>query len=262
MRLVRFRAGDRIATGVLEAEVVRPLRGTFFEEPLPTGEEIRLDAVRLLAPVIPSKLVCIARNYAEHAKEMGNPVPEVPVLFFKPATSVIGPGDPIPIPPGSGRVDHEAELAAVIGRLCKGVDEDQAMSAVLGFTCANDVTSRDWQKSDVQWARAKGSDGFGPLGPWIETELDPADLEITSAVNGELRQKARTSEMTLSAAALIAHISTVMTLLPGDVVLTGTPSGVGPIAPGQRVECAIEGLGTLTNTVAGADPTSTAGTVR
>jgi 2-keto-4-pentenoate hydratase/2-oxohepta-3-ene-1,7-dioic acid hydratase in catechol pathway len=250
MRLVRFRAGDRIATGVVEGEIVRPLRGTFFEEPLPTGEEIPLDSVRLLAPVLPSKLVCVARNYAEHAKEMGNPVPEHPVLFFKPATSVIGPGDPIPLPPGAGRVDHEAELAAVIGRLCRRVDEDEAMSAVLGFTCANDITSRDWQKSDVQWARAKGSDGFGPLGPWIETELDPADLLITSTVNGELRQKARTSEMTLSPAQLISHISQTITLLPGDVVLTGTPPGVGPLEAGDTVEIQIEGIGVLDNPVA------------
>lgn len=249
MRLVRFRAGDRIATGVLEGEIVRALRGTFFEEPLPTGEEIPLETVRLLAPVIPSKLVCVARNFAEHAKEMNNPVPEVPVLFFKPATSVIGPGDPIPLPPGAGRVDHEAELAAVIGRLCRRVDEDQAMSAVLGFTCANDVTSRDWQKSDVQWARAKGSDGFGPIGPWIETELDPADLEITSAVNGQLKQKARTSEMTLSPAALISHISQTITLLPGDVVLTGTPPGVSPLSAGDTVEIGIEGIGVLENPV-------------
>lgn len=249
MKLVRFRAGDRIATGVLEDEIVRPLQGTFFEEPLPTGEELPLDTVRLLAPVIPSKMVCIARNYPEHAKEMGNPVPEHPVLFFKPATSVIGPGDPIPIPPGAGRVDHEAEIAAVIGRLCRGATEDQAMSAVLGFTCANDVTSRDWQKSDVQWARAKGSDGFGPLGPWIETELDPSDLEVVSRVNGELRQKARTSEMTWSPARLVSHISQTITLLPGDVVLTGTPPGVGPMEPGDTVEIEIEGIGILENPV-------------
>jgi 2-keto-4-pentenoate hydratase/2-oxohepta-3-ene-1,7-dioic acid hydratase in catechol pathway len=250
MRLVRFSAGERIATGVIEGEMVRPLRGTFFEEPLPTGEEIPLDTVRLLAPVLPSKMVCIARNYVEHAKEMGNPIPETPVLFIKPATSVIGPGDPIPIPPGSGRVDHEAELAVVIGRLCRRADEHEAMSAVLGFTCANDVTSRDWQKSDVQWARAKGSDGFGPLGPWIETDLDPSDLELASRVNGELRQKARTSEMTLSPAALISHISQTITLLPGDVVLTGTPPGVGPMVPGDTVEIEIEGIGVLENPVA------------
>lgn len=249
MRLVRCRAGDRILTGVLKGDMVRPLQGTFFEEPLPTGEEIPLDTVRLLAPVIPSKLVCIARNYAEHAKEMGNPIPETPVLFFKPATSVIGPGDPIPLPPGSGRVDHEAELAAVIGRLCHKADEDQAMSAVLGFTCANDITSRDWQKSDVQWARAKGSDGFGPIGPWIETELDPSDLELSSRVNGELRQKARTSEMTWSPAALISHISQSITLLPGDVVLTGTPPGVSALADGDIVEVEVEGIGVLENPV-------------
>jgi 2-keto-4-pentenoate hydratase/2-oxohepta-3-ene-1,7-dioic acid hydratase in catechol pathway len=250
MRLVRFRSGERIATGVLEGETVRPLRGTFFEEPLPTGEELPLEQVRLLAPVIPSKLVCIARNYPEHAREMGNPIPQDPVLFFKPATSVIGPGDPIPIPPGAGRVDHEAELAAVIGRLCRKVDQDQAMSAVLGFTCANDVTSRNWQKSDVQWARAKGSDGFGPIGPWIETELDPADLEVAGRVNGDLRQKARTSEMTLTPAQLISHISQTITLLPGDVVLTGTPPGVGPLEPGDSVEIEIEGIGVLQNPVA------------
>ena len=249
MKLVRFRAGDRIATGVLEGEMVRPLQGTFFEEPLPTGEELPADGVRLLAPVIPSKLVCVARNYAEHAKEMGNPVPQDPVLFFKPATSVIGPGDPIPLPPGAGRVDHEAELAAVIGRLCRSLSEDEAMSAVLGFTCANDITSRDWQKSDVQWARAKGSDGFGPLGPWIETELDPSDLEVVSRVNGELRQKGRTSEMTLSPARLISHISQTITLLPGDVVLTGTPPGVGPLEPGDTVEVEIERIGVLENPV-------------
>jgi 2-keto-4-pentenoate hydratase/2-oxohepta-3-ene-1,7-dioic acid hydratase in catechol pathway len=249
MRLIRFRSGERIATGVLEGEIVRPLQGTFFEEPLPTGEELPADGVRLLAPVIPSKLVCVARNYAEHAKEMGNPVPQDPVLFFKPATSVIGPGDPIPLPPGAGRVDHEAELAAVIGRLCRSLSEDEAMSAVLGFTCANDITSRDWQKSDVQWARAKGSDGFGPLGPWIETELDPSDLEVVSRVNGELRQKGRTSEMTLSPARLISHISQTITLLPGDVVLTGTPPGVGPLEPGDTVEVEIERIGVLENPV-------------
>jgi len=249
MKLIRFRSGERIATGVLEGEIVRPLQGTFFEEPLPTGEELPADGVRLLAPVIPSKLVCVARNYAEHAKEMGNPVPQDPVLFFKPATSVIGPDDPIPLPPGAGRVDHEAELAAVIGRLCRSVTEDDAMSAVLGFTCANDITSRDWQKSDVQWARAKGSDGFGPLGPWIETELDPSDVEIVSRVNGELRQKGRTSEMTLSPARLISHISQTITLLPGDVVLTGTPPGVGPLEPGDTVEVEIERIGVLENPV-------------
>ena len=249
MKLVRFRAGERIATGSLDDGHVRPLRGTFFEQPIPTGEEIPVDEVRLLAPVLPSKMVCVARNYAEHAKEMGNPVPEDPVLFFKPATSVIGPGEPIPLPAGAGRVDHEAELAVVIGRLCRRANEEEAMSAVLGFTCANDVTSRDWQKSDVQWARAKGSDGFGPIGPWIETELDPSDLEVVARVNGELRQKGRTSEMTLTPARLVSHISQTITLLPGDIVLTGTPPGVSALSPGDTVEIEIEGIGVLENPV-------------
>jgi 2-keto-4-pentenoate hydratase/2-oxohepta-3-ene-1,7-dioic acid hydratase in catechol pathway len=249
VRLVRLRFGDRIATGFLEDDLVRPLRGTFFERPIPTGEEVPVGEVRLLAPVLPSKIVGVARNYPEHAKELGNPLPDEPMLFFKPATSVLGPGDPIPLPAGAGRVDHEAELAAVIGRLCRQVDEDEAMTAVLGFTCANDVTARDWQKRDGQWARAKGSDGFGPIGPWIETELDPSDLEVVGRVTGELRQKGRTSEMAHSPAALISFISQTITLLPGDVVLTGTPPGVGPLEPGDTVEVEVEGIGVLENGV-------------
>lgn len=249
MKLVRFRSGDRIAKGVLEDDHVHPLRGTFFEQPVPTGEELALEGVRLLAPVIPSKVVGVARNYPEHAKELGNPLPDEPMIFFKPATSVVGPGDPIPLPPGAGRVDHEAELAVVIGRPCKGVSEEEAPRFVLGYTCANDVTARDWQKRDGQWTRAKGSDGFGPIGPWIETELDPSDLEVTGSVNGELRQKGRTSEMARGPAALISFVSRTITLLPGDVLLTGTPPGVGPLAPGDTVEIEVEGIGTLENTV-------------
>ena len=249
MRLVRFRTGDRIATGVLEAEIIRPLAGTFFEEPVPTGEEVPADGVRLLAPVLPSKMVAVARNYAEHAREMNNPVPDVPVVFFKPSTSVIGPGDPIPIPPGTERVDHEAELAVVIGRLCRRVAVEDAARFILGYTCANDVTARDWQKSDVQWGRAKGSDGFGAIGPWIETDLDPGDLEVTATCNGELRQQGRTSQMTWSPAELVSYFSQTITLLPGDVVLTGTPPGVGPMVPGDEVEIEVEGIGVLRNGV-------------
>jgi 2-keto-4-pentenoate hydratase/2-oxohepta-3-ene-1,7-dioic acid hydratase in catechol pathway len=252
MRLVRFRHGDRIATGVLEGETIRALGGTFFEEPLPTGEEIALSEVRLLAPVLPSKMVGIARNYPEHAKELGNEVPPAPLLFLKPATSVLGPEDAIPVPQASARVDHEAELAVVIGRLCRRVPEDEVRRVILGYTCANDVTARDWQKSDGQWARAKGSDGFGPIGPWIETELDPADLEVTSTVNGEPRQQGRTSEMVHTPASLISYISQTITLLPGDVVLTGTPPGVGPLVPGDSVEVRVEGIGVLRNGVVAA----------
>jgi 2-keto-4-pentenoate hydratase/2-oxohepta-3-ene-1,7-dioic acid hydratase in catechol pathway len=250
VRLVRFRFSDRIATGVVEDDGVRPLQGTFFEEPVPTGEEVPLADVRLLAPVIPSKIVAVARNNPAHAAELGNEVPTHPMLFFKPATSVIGPGDPIPIPEGSDRVDHEAELAAVIGRLCRRVTEEDAPKFVLGYTCANDVTARDWQQADGQWARAKGSDGFCPLGPWIETELDASDAAVVARVNGDERQRGRTSDFVFSPAALISFISRSITLLPGDVVLTGTPSGVGPLAPGDRVEIEVEGLGILENTVA------------
>ncbi|MGH2723805.1 MAG: fumarylacetoacetate hydrolase family protein [Actinomycetota bacterium] len=253
MRLVRFRHGDRIATGVLDGPVIRALRGTFFEEPVPTGEEIPLDDVRLLAPVIPSKIVAVARNNPGHAAELGNAVPDHPMLFFKPATSVIGPRDPIPIPAGAERVDHEAELAAVIGRLCRRVDETEAPKYVLGYTCANDVTARDWQQADGQWARAKGSDGFCPLGPWIESEVDPSDLGVMARVNGELRQSGRTSEFVFSPARLVAFISRTITLLPGDVVLTGTPAGVGPMQPGDRVEVEVEGIGVLENGVVEAE---------
>jgi 2-keto-4-pentenoate hydratase/2-oxohepta-3-ene-1,7-dioic acid hydratase in catechol pathway len=252
VRLVRFRSGARIATGVLEGEAIRVLGGTFFESPLPTGEELALDDVRLLAPVLPSKMVGIARNYPEHARELGNEVPPAPLLFIKPATSVLGPGDDIPVPQASERVDHEAELAMVIGRLCRRVPEDEVRRVILGATCANDVTARDWQKSDGQWARAKGSDGFGPIGPWIDTEVDTSDLEVTSTVNGELRQKGRTSDMVHTPAALISYISQTITLLPGDVVLTGTPPGVGPMVPGDSVEVEVEGIGILRNGVVAA----------
>lgn len=250
MRLVRYRIGDRIATGFVEGQAVRGLRGTFFEDPVPSGEDAPLDDVRLLAPVLPSKVVAVARNYPEHAKEMGNPIPEAPMLFFKPATSVIGPLDPINVPEDAGRVDHEAELAVVIGRLTRKVSEEDAGRAVLGYTCANDVTARDWQRADGQWARAKGSDGFCPLGPWIETELDPGDVLVSSRVNGEVRQSGRTSEMLFPPPALIAYISRTITLLPGDVVLSGTPPGVGPMRTGDRVEIEVEGIGVLANSVA------------
>ena len=249
MRLVRFRHGERIATGFLSGEEVRVLRGTFFEDPIPSGEDVPAADVRLLAPVIPSKVVAVARNYPEHAAEMGNPLPERPMLFFKPATAVIGPGDPIPIPADSERVDHEAELAVVVGRLCRRVSEEDAPKYILGYTCANDVTARDWQKADGQWARAKGSDGFCPLGPWVETELDPGDLAVTSRVNGRARQSGRTSEMAFSPAFLVSYTSRTITLLPGDVVLTGTPPGVGSLQPGDRVEIEVEGVGVLDNPV-------------
>jgi 2-keto-4-pentenoate hydratase/2-oxohepta-3-ene-1,7-dioic acid hydratase in catechol pathway len=249
MRLIRLRTGDRIATGVLEGDVVRPLRGTFFEAPVPTGEVIPVDEVRLLAPVIPSKVVCVGKNYLEHAQEMGGPVPEEPILFMKPSTAVIGPGDPIPRPSWVGRVDHEGELGIVIGRLARHVRVEEAFRVILGYTCGNDVTARDLQAADGQWTRAKGFDGFCPLGPWIETELDPTDVAVECRVNGETRQAARTSQLAFGPAYLVAYVTRAMTLLPGDVILTGTPAGVGPVAPGDRVEVEVEGVGVLRNPV-------------
>jgi len=249
VRLARFRHGNRIATGFLETGYVRPLRGTFFEDPLPTGEEVPLSGVRLLSPVIPSKIVAVGKNYADHAAEMGGTVPEEPVIFMKPSTSVIGPGDPIPYPSISRQVDHEAELAVVIGRLARAVSAEDAGRFILGYMCANDVTARDLQRKDGQWTRAKGFDGFCPLGPWVETEVDPIDLAIECRVNGQVRQSARTSDLAFGPAELVEFISKVMTLLPGDVILTGTPAGVGPMSVGDRVEVEVDGVGVLENEV-------------
>jgi 2-keto-4-pentenoate hydratase/2-oxohepta-3-ene-1,7-dioic acid hydratase in catechol pathway len=249
MRLVRFRHGDRIATGRLEGDYVHPLRGTFFEDPVATGEEVPLADVRLLAPLIPSKIVAVGRNYVEHAEEMGNPMPEEPLIFLKPSTAVIGPGDGIPYPSLSTQVEHEAELAVVVGRLARRVSAEEAGKFILGYTCGNDVTARDLQRSDGQWTRAKGFDGFCPLGPWVETEVDGIDLAVECRVNGDVRQAARTSQMAFGPGEIIEFITRVMTLLPGDVIMTGTPAGVGPLTVGDAVEVEIEGIGTLSNVV-------------
>jgi 2-keto-4-pentenoate hydratase/2-oxohepta-3-ene-1,7-dioic acid hydratase in catechol pathway len=251
MRLVRFRFGDRIATGVVEGDAVRALAGTFFENPVPSGEEIPLDDVRLLAPILPSKVVCLGKNYAAHAAEFGGEVPEVPLVFLKPSTSVSGPGDPIPLPPISNRVDYEGELAVVIGRIARNVRAEETFRYVLGYTCGNDVTLRDLQKKDDQWARAKGFDGSCPLGPWVETELDPIDVHLETRVNGEVRQSASTSDMVFGVATIIEFVTAFMTLLPGDVIMTGTPEGVGKLEPGDRVEVVIDGIGVLMNPVGG-----------
>jgi 2-keto-4-pentenoate hydratase/2-oxohepta-3-ene-1,7-dioic acid hydratase in catechol pathway len=204
----------------------------------------------MVAPMLPSKVVAIGRNYADHVAEMGNDVPAEPIMFIKPSTSVIGHGEAIMYPQGvSDRVDYEGELAVVIGRLCREVPVERAKDVIFGYTCANDVTARDLQKRDVQFTRAKGFDTFCPLGPWIETDLDATDLALTTSVNGELRQSGRTSQLIFDIPALIAHVTAVMTLLPGDILLTGTPAGVGPVFPGDEVSVGIEGIGTLTNRV-------------
>ena len=214
-----------------------------------TGQEVTGAQARLLAPVLPSKVIAVGRNYAAHAAEMGNDVPAEPMIFLKPNTSVIGPGAEIRLPAMSQQVEHEAELAVVIGRLCRDVPEERVAEVVLGYTCANDVTARDLQRTDGQWGRAKGFDSFCPLGPWIETSLDPSDAAISCTVNGGLRQSGNTGDMVRDVTELVSWISSVMTLLPGDVILTGTPAGVGPVVAGDEVSVTIDGIGTLTNPV-------------
>ena len=220
-----------------------------FGTPTFTGRSWPLADVRLLAPILASKVIAVGRNYAAHAAESGNEVPEEPVIFLKPNTSIVGPGAPIVIPRNASVVHHEAELAVVIGRPCKDVPAAKAREAILGYTVANDVSARDHQAADGQWTRAKGHDTFCPLGPWIETDLDPSDLEITAEVDGQQRQRSRTSLMVHDIPKLIEWVSAVMTLLPGDVILTGTPEGVGPIVPGDTVSVTVEKIGTLTNPV-------------
>jgi 2-keto-4-pentenoate hydratase/2-oxohepta-3-ene-1,7-dioic acid hydratase in catechol pathway len=262
VRIARFTTGDDPTFGVVSGEldefgqpaedsVVVELAGDpLYAGVQPTPTEHRLSDVRLLAPVIPrSKVVAIGRNYAAHAAELGNDVPEEPLIFLKPNTSVVGPGDQVFYPHQSERVDYEGELAVVVGRLCRDVPEARAMEVVFGYTCANDVTARDQQATDGQWSRAKGYDTFCPLGPWIETELSPDDLAISTRLNGVVKQSSRTSMIVHKIPSLIAYITSCMTLLPGDVILTGTPEGVGPMQVGDSVEVEIEGIGTLVNAV-------------
>ena len=258
MRILRFtppsasNLGSDPLFGVLEDEnTIRVLNG----DPLYAGIQLRdelvsLESARLLAPVIPrSKVVCVGKNYADHAAEMGGEVPKEPIIFLKPNTSVIGPNDIINWPVQSERVDHEAELAVVISRICKDVPKERYQDVIFGYTIANDVTARDIQQRDGQWTRGKSFDTFCPLGPWIDTEFKPADQKITAEVAGEIKQSARLNEMVFDIPTIINFVSSAMTLLPGDVILTGTPAGIGPVVPGREVKIAIEGLGELTNRV-------------
>jgi 2-keto-4-pentenoate hydratase/2-oxohepta-3-ene-1,7-dioic acid hydratase in catechol pathway len=250
VRIARYSVEDTVSFGLVDdSDHVVELSGHPFTGPEPTGVRHELAHVRLLAPVLPSKVVAIGRNYAAHAGEMGSDVPDKPLFFLKPSTAVIGTNDVIASPPSSERVDFEGELAVVIGRLCRDVPVERALDVVLGYTCANDVTARDQQRADGQWSRAKGYDTFCPLGPWIETELDTSDLAIRTTLNGEVKQDGRTSDIVHGIADVIAYITACMTLLPGDVVLTGTPEGVGPMQPGDEVAVEIEGIGRLANRV-------------
>jgi 2-keto-4-pentenoate hydratase/2-oxohepta-3-ene-1,7-dioic acid hydratase in catechol pathway len=253
VRLARFVVEGRVAYGVVEGVEVLELPGHPFAaagEPLrTTGVVHDLDAVRLLAPVLPSKVIGIGRNYAEHAAEQGAPAPERPLMFLKPTTAVIGPDESIVLPPESSEVHHEAELAVVIGRLCRRVNAVDAAAVILGYTCANDVTARDLQHADGQWTRAKSFDTFCPLGPWIDTDIDPSDVLVECEVNGVTTQRETTARLLHGVPALIEAVSAVMTLVPGDVILTGTPAGVGPIVAGDEVAVTVAGLGTLVNPV-------------
>ncbi|MEV0586283.1 fumarylacetoacetate hydrolase family protein [Nonomuraea sp. NPDC050310] len=254
MRIARFSTGEGVSFGVVEGEFIAAVAGHPFNQIQFTGERFPLAEVRLVAPMLPSKVVAIGRNYAEHARELGNEVPDEPLIFMKPSTSVIGPGEAIAYPTAlSERVDFEGELAVVIGRLCREVPVERVKDVIFGYTCANDVTARDLQKKDVQFTRAKGFDTFCPIGPWIETDLDPSDLALTTTVNGEVRQSGRTSQLIHDIPALVSYVSAVMTLIPGDVILTGTPAGVGPMEVGDEVSVGIEGIGTLTNKVVSRD---------
>jgi len=236
--------GDK-AWFVLDGDRARRFDGSPFEGARLGSIEIPWSPADLRAPVRPSKIVCVGRNYAAHAKELGNEVPKEPLLFFKPPSSVIGPGGAVVLPKESERVEHEAELGVVIGRRVRRVAREQAMAAVYGYTCVCDVTARDVQKKDGQWTRAKGFDTFCPVGPWIETELDPSDLAVKCLVDGNERQSGRTSQMIFDIATLISYVSAAMTLEPGDLIVTGTPEGVGPFEPGNKVVVSVEGIGEL-----------------
>lgn len=253
-RFVRFVGDSGPRWGVVEGGHVYALDGAPFDTWRRGRKVGPLDGLSLLAPVAPTKIVCVGRNYPAHAAEHAAEVPAEPLLFFKPPSSVIGPGASIVLTPQSQQVEYEAELAVVIGQRCRNVKPEEAWAYVLGVTCGNDVTARDLQRRDNQWTRAKGFDTFCPLGPWLVAGLreeDVADLEVTCRVNGEVRQRGRTSEMVFSPAHLIAYTSAIMTLEPGDVIMTGTPAGVGPIVAGDVVEVEVEGVGVLRNPVVG-----------
>jgi len=262
VRIARFTTGDDPRFGIVTGDVddygiadEDSLITALVGDPLyvglqPTDEQLRLADARLLSPVLPrSKVVGIGRNYAAHAAELGNDLPDEPLMFLKPNTSVCGPGDPVFYPRQTEELHYEGELAVVIGRICRDVPKEKYADVIHGYTIGNDVTARDLQRKDGQFTRAKGFDSFCPLGPWVETDLDVSDLRVQTFLNGEVKQDGRTSDLIFDVPTLIAHVTSVMTLLPGDVILTGTPEGVGPMNAGDEVEVSIQGIGNLTNKV-------------
>ena len=252
MRIVRFQHNQEPPKyGWLTEDMVGEIQGDIFGSYKRKAAKMPLSQVSLLPPSQPTKILCVGRNYVDHAKELGNPVPQMPLIFMKPPSSVIGTGDTILLPPQSSQVEHEGELVAVIGRRARNILAENAAEFIFGYTVGNDITARDLQRTDGQWTRAKGFDTFCSFGPWIDTDFDPSDAVITSRVNGQMRQMASTRDMIFTVRVLIAFISSVMTLEPGDLIFTGTPAGVGALEAGDVVDVEIEGLGKLSNPVIG-----------
>ena len=249
MKIVRFSANGKIKYGILKGQYIQAITGKPFNSIKYSGEQYKNSEVKLLAPCQPSKIVALGVNYVNHGVELNHPVPESPLIFIKPATAVIGPEDNIIYPPSSQQVDYEAEMGVVIRKVTRRIKKENALDYVLGYVCFNDVTARDQQKADGQWTRAKSYDTFAPLGPCIETELDPKNVNVESYLNGKLKQQGNTSDLVFPVTELIHFISNVMTLLPGDVIATGTPSGIGPMQPGDTIEIKIPPIGTLKNYV-------------
>lgn len=250
MRIVRYQQKDEAPQyGWLLDDKIGEIDGDIFGRYRRRDASLPRAEVKLLAPSQPSKIVCVGRNYVDHAKELGNEVPKVPLLFLKPPSSIISSGESIVLPPQSAQVEHEAELVVVVGKRGRHITTEEAKNYIFGYTVGNDVTARDLQKTDGQWTRAKGFDTFCSFGPWIDTDFDPSDAVVTCRVNGQMRQMASTRDMVFSVATLVAYISSVMTLEPGDLIFTGTPAGVGPLKPGDRVDVEIDGLGAISNPV-------------
>ena len=249
MKIVRFTTEEKTEYGILSGESIQAIEGEPFSSINPVDRYYQLSEVRLLAPCQPSKIIAMGLNYRKHAEEVRAPIPDNPLIFLKPPTSVIGPEENIVYPRSSTRIDYEGELAVVIKKEIRRVSEGEALDYVLGYTCFNDVTARDHQRDDVQWTRGKGFDTFCPLGPCIETELDPTNVNLETWLNGELKQQTNTNDLIYPITTQISFISEVMTLLPGDIIATGTPSGIGPMQPSDTVEIKIESIGTLRNYV-------------
>ena len=250
MRIARFSLNGEIRFGSVVGDQVTLFAGNPFESKELTGQTVTLDQIQLLAPVTPSKIICIGMNFAAHAAEISQDVPDEPLMFFKPVSAIIGSGDTIVLPHQSDQVEVEVELAVVIGKQAKNISKSEVKSHIFGYTIGNDITARDIQFSELQWARAKGFDTFCPLGPWIETDFDPRGKRLDSRIHGEQRQHANTKDMIFDVETLVSYVSENVTLFPGDVILTGSPAGISRMNHGDSVECEIEGIGVLRNQVA------------